>query len=120
MNYYNEDYDVFEDYDFNEGQKKKGKWKWIAIIVAVVLAIAAVVGVLAVVFRNKDTEKEEDTSFIQEGLVMYEEPELRLSTPQGIRFLATVSPELKKEVESDENKCIGFVIAPLSFFHLLQ
>ena len=24
MNYYNEDYDVFEDYDFNEGQKKKG------------------------------------------------------------------------------------------------
>ena len=47
---------------------------------------------------------------------MYEEPELRLSTPQGIRFLATVSPELKKEVESDENKCFGFVIAPLTYF----
>ena len=114
MSYYDEDFDFYDDYDFEDGgSKKKGKGKLIAIILAVVLALAAVVGVLAVVFKNKE---EAQPSFIQEGLVMYDEPELRLGDPQGIRFKATVSPELKKEVESDENKCFGFVIAPLTYF----
>ena len=112
---YDEDYDIFEDYDYDGGSKKKGKGKLIAIILGAVLAIAAVVGVFAVVFKDKN-EAVATSSFIQEGLVMYEEPELRLGDPQGIRFKATVSPELKKEVESDENKCFGFVIAPLTYF----
>ena len=115
MNYYDEDYDIFEDYDFEDNTKgKKGKGKVIAIILASVLSVAMSLGVAAV-FLNKHTE-ENKSKLIQEGLVMHEVPKLRLGDPQGIRFTATVSPELKKEVEADENKTFGFVIAPVSYF----
>lgn len=112
---YDEDFDFYDDYDFDDGKKKKGKGKLIAIILAVVLAIAAMVGVLAVVFKDKNF-KAASGGVLQEGLVMYEEPQLRFGDTYGLRFRATVSPELKKEVESDENKCFGFVIAPINYF----
>lgn len=105
----------YNDYEFYEQEErgKKGVWKNVAIVVAVVLVLAAVVGVLVVALKPK---AENTVNYIQEGLEMYDEPELRLDDPQGIRFKATVSPELKKEVESDENKSFGFVIAPLTYF----
>ena len=100
---YDDDFDFYDDYDFeDEGRKKKGKGKLIAIIVAGVLAVAAAVGVLAVVFKNK-TEQVAQESYVQEDLVLYEAPELRLSAPRGIRFKASVTPELKKVVEAETN-----------------
>lgn len=110
---YDEDYDIFEDYDFDDyGKKKQGKGKAIAIILAGVLAVAAVFGVGAVLFKHKADK----LKLIQDGLVMQEEPMLSLGDSQGIRFTANVTPELKKEVETDENKTFGFVIAPVSYF----
>ena len=113
---YDDDFDFYDDYDFeDDGRKKKGKGKLIAIIVGGVLAVAAAVGVLAVVFKHK-AEQVTHGSYIQEGLVMYEEPEIRLAEEKGIRFKASVTPELKKEVERDKNKSFGMVIAPLDYF----
>ena len=115
MSYYDfdEDFDIFDDYDFDDGpQKKKGKFKLIAIILAAVLAIATVVGIFVVVFNKKASAG----SMVQSGLVMYETPELRLAEEKGIRFKASVSPELKQEVESDEDKTLGMLIAPLNYF----
>ena len=110
---YDEDYDIFEDYDFDDyGKKKQGKGKTIAIILAGVLAVAAIFGVAAVLFKHKADK----VKLIQDGLVMQEEAQLCLGDPQGIRFTANVTPELKKEVETDENKTFGFVIAPVSYF----
>ena len=113
---YDDDLDFLDDYDFEDYEpKKKGKGKLIAIIVAGVLAVAAAVGTLAVVFKHK-SEQTAHGSYIQQGLVMYEEPEIRLTEEKGIRFKASVTPELKKEVERDKNKSFGMVIAPLNYF----
>ena len=113
MSYYDEDYDIFEDYDFaDNGKKKKGKGKTIAIILASVLALAAALGVVAMLFKKKADK----VKLVQGGLVMQEAPKLQLGDQQGISFTANVTPELKKEVETDENKTFGFVIAPVSYF----
>lgn len=105
---YDEDYDIFEDYDFGDNvKKKKGKGKTIAVILASVLAIAAVFGVGAMLFKQKE---EAELKFIQKGLEMQDTLKLQLGSSPGVYFTATVSPELKKEVESDESKSFGFAV----------
>ena len=111
MSRYEDEY--FEMLSYEEDGKKKGGKKWVAILVAVVLAVVAVLGVMAFLIKPEENKAE---GYLQEGLEKYAEPELRLAEPQGIRFKASVSPELKQEVENDENKSLGMIIAPLNYF----
>ena len=106
------DYDYgYEDYE----QSRRSKKGMIVGIIGIVLAILAAIGLIAVLFNPNESQKRR-VSYVAKGLEMYEEPEIRLDEPNGIRFRARITPELKKEVESDPNKSFGFVIAPLTYF----
>ena len=94
--------------------EKKNVFKIIAIILASLLILAGVVGVIAVLTKDKDVE--ERPNYIQEGIVMNAKPTLRLNDPSGVRFTAVISPELAYEVQADENKEFGMVLAPISYF----
>lgn len=85
--------------------------KTIAFALAGLLVVGALVAVV-IVFSNKTDRPD----YTQDGLVMKSEATIRLTEASGIRFTASISPELKREVEEDENKSFGIVIAPVSFF----
>lgn len=85
--------------------------KTIAFALAGLLIVGALVAVV-IVFSNKTDRPD----YTQDGLVMKSEATIRLADPSGVRFTATISPELKKEVEEDENKSFGMAIAPISYF----
>ena len=100
----------YRDYDYGYeeyGQEKRGRKGMIVGIIGIVLAILAAIGLIAVIFKPSESEAKK-VNYVAKGLEMYEEPEIRLDEPNGIRFRARITPELKKEVESDPNKSFGF------------
>lgn len=98
----------------NNYYQKTSVARIIAIILACILAVAGITG-LFVVIANKNKE-DARPNYIQEGLVMNAKPTLRLSDPSGIRFTAKISNELAYEVNANENKSFGMVLAPVSYF----
>ncbi len=85
--------------------------KTIALIVASLLLVGAIAASIIVL-----TKKNAGKGYIQDGMLMQPEATIRLKDPTGVRFSVNIEPELYREVEGNENKTFGIMIAPLSYY----
>lgn len=85
--------------------------KTIALIVASLLLVGAIAATIIVL-----TKKNAGKGYIQDGMLMQPEATIRLNDPTGVRFSVNIEPELYREVEGNENKMFGIMIAPLSYY----
>ena len=113
---YEEDFEYYDDYEEVGVRPKKKKGKRWLIVLSFVLAIAATAGATVAIFRETEKEQTSSVTLVQEGFSMSEERTLKLETPKGLYFKANVTESLKKEVEADEDKSFGFIVAPINYF----
>ena len=85
--------------------------KTIALIVVSLLLVGAIAATIIVL-----TKKNAGKGYIQDGMLMQPEATIRLGDPTGVRFSVNIEPELYREVEGNENKMFGIMIAPLSYY----
>ena len=85
--------------------------KTIALIVVSLLLVGAIAATIIVL-----TKKNAGKGYIQDGMLMQPEATIRLNDPTGVRFSVNIEPELYREVEGNENKTFGIMIAPLSYY----
>lgn len=99
----------------SEYTKRASPVKTILIIV-LCLIIAGGIAAGIMYLTDRYGKPESESGYIQEGLMMREEAELRMQEPRGVRFTVSVTPELYREVSADKNKTFGVIVAPLSFY----